>query len=233
LKCVRPDGQEWLRSGFGAAAANACAGVIYIQKISANGAYGQKYMYYGKNATDTFGPGWYIGERTADGKNLVTSENDITFEAGEGVIVYCGKTAAQFVVSGGVNLEATTKEIANGYSFGGNCSPVTINLADVKCLRFDGQEWLRSGFGAAAANACAGVIYLQKISASGAYGQKYMYYGKNATDTFGPGWYVGERAADGSNLVTADKNITFEPGEGWILYCGKDAAKVVIPQPIK
>ena len=148
------------------------------------------------------------------------------------MIVYCGKPAAQFNVSGGVNLQGTTTAIATGYSFGGNSTPVTVNLSDIKCTRSDGADWLRTGFGAAAANACAGVIFLRKISANGAYGQEYKYYGKNATDTFGPGWYVGERATDGSNLVTKDKNVTFEPGEGWILYSGKDAAKIALPAPI-
>ena len=128
--------------------------------------------------------------------------------------------------------------IDNGYSFFAvtfdNVNQSGIyKLSDLKCVRTDGQDWLRTGFGAAAANACGGAIYIRKISADGAYGQEYKYYGKNTSDTFGPGWYIGDRAADGSNLVTVDKNITFEPGEGWILYCGKDAGTVIIPQPIK
>ena len=88
--------------------------------------------------------------------------------------------------------------------------------------------WLRTG---AAANACNGAIYIQKIDAEGSYGQEYIYYGKNASDTFGPGWYVGSREADGSNLVTNDA-VTFAPGEGWIMYSGK-AAKLVIPSAVK
>ena len=232
IKCVRVDGGAWTRTGFGTAAANACSGAIYLRKVDASGAYGQKYTYYGKNTADTFGPGWYVGDRMTDGSNLVQGD-DVTLAAGEGVIVYCSKDAgAQFVVSGGVNLKETTVDVGSGFSFGGNCTPVPITLSQIKCLRADGEDWTRTGFGTAAANACSGAIYLRKISADGAYGQKYTYYGKNTADTFGPGWYVGDRKTDGSNLVTADNDIPFEPGEGWILYSSKTAAKIVVPKPI-
>ena len=124
-------------------------------------------------------------------------------------------------------MTAMTGDVVNGYQFGGNCTPVTLNLSDIKCTKPDGTAWLRTG---AAANACNGAIRVQKIGADGAYGQKYIYYGKNASDTFGPGWYVGDREADGSNLVTGDA-VTFAPGEGWIMYSGK-TAKIEIPSGI-
>ena len=210
------------------AAANACNGAIFAQKISVNGAYGQKYIYYGKNASDTFGPGWYEGTREADGSNLVQGD-EVTLAPGEGLIVNSTKSGALFQVSGGVKLEPLNAAIVNGWQFGGNCTPATLNLADIKITKEDGSDWLRTG---AAANACNGAIFLQKISANGAYGQKYIYYGKNASDTFGPGWYVGVREADGSNLVTGD-DVTFAPGEGWILNSTKSAAKIVVPSAIK
>ena len=108
---------------------------------------------------------------------------------------------------------------------------MTVNLSDIGCTKADGTAWLRTG---APANACAGAIRLQKIDAAGSYGQQYIYYGKNTTDTFGPGWYVGARATDGSNLVTGD-SVTFAPGEGWIMYSGKDdgTAKLVIPSAVQ
>ena len=224
IKCTKSDGSAWLRTG---AAANACNGAVYVQKIAANGAYGQKYIYYGKNASDTFGPGWYVGDRATDGSNLVT-EDAVTLDPGEGLIVYSSKTGAKFQVSGGVKLEPMKGDIVTGYSFGGNCTPATLNLSDVEITKADGSPWLRTG---AAANACNGAVYIQKIAANGAYGQKYIYYGKNASDTFGPGWYVGDRATDGSNLVTGDA-VTFAPGEGWIMYSSKTGAKVVIPSAV-
>ena len=225
IVCTKADGSAWLRTG---AAANACNGAVYVQKIDAEGAYGQRYIYYGKNSSDTFGPGWYVGTREADGSNLVKGD-EVTLHAGEGLIVYSSKTGAKFQVAGGVKLEPMTGDIVTGYSFGGNCTPVTLNLADVQITKADGSAWLRTG---AAANACNGAVYIQKIDAEGSYGQRYIYYGKNASDTFGPGWYVGTREADGSNLVAGDA-VTFAPGEGWIMYSSKTGAKVVIPSAVK
>ena len=226
IQCTKPDGSAWLRTG---AAANACNGAIYCRKIAANGAYGQEYIYYGKNTSDTFGPGWYVGAREADGSNLVTGDA-VTLAPGEGLIVYSSKsTGAKFLVAGSVKLTPMTGNVINGYQFGGNCTPSTLNLSDVQCTKPDGSAWLRTG---AAANACNGAIYLRKIAANGAYGQEYIYYGKNTSDTFGPGWYVGAREADGSNLVTGDA-VTFAPGEGWIMYSSKaGGAKIVIPSAI-
>ena len=125
-------------------------------------------------------------------------------------------------------------DVATGYqfftvTFENIANSSKFNLSDIICTKADGSAWLRTG---AAANACNGAIRVQKIDAEGAYGQKYIYYGKNASDTFGPGWYVGDRAADGSNLVTGD-GVTFAPGEGWIMYSSKTGAKVVIPPAIK
>ena len=224
IKCTKTDGSAWLRTG---AAANAYNGAIYARKIDAEGAYGQEYIYYGKNAADTFGPGWYVGTRESDGSNLVTGDA-VTLNPGEGLIVYSSKSAAKFQISGGVKLQELNGDITTGYQFGGNCTPATLNLADIQITKADGSAWLRTG---AAANACNGAIYLRKIDAEGAYGQEYIYYGKNAADTFGPGWYVGTRESDGSNLVAGDA-VTFAPGEGWIMYSSKSSAKIVIPSPV-
>lgn len=229
IKCTKADGSAWLRTG---APANACNGAIYIRKIDAEGAYGQKYIYYGKNASDTVAAGWFEGDRLSDGSNIVSGDA-VTLKPGEGLIVYSGKSdgAAKFLVTGNVRLTAMSCDIGNGYSFGGNCTPSTLKLSDIGCTKADGSEWLRTG---APANACNGAVYIRKIDFEGAYGQKYIYYGKNTSDTFGPGWYVGDRLADGSNLVSGD-SVTFAPGEGWIMYSGKasGAAKLVIPSAIK
>ena len=229
IKVKKADGSDWLRTGK---SANACNGAIYIRKISASGAYGQEYIYYGKNTSDEFGPGWYVGDRLDDGSNLV-SGNSVTLNPGEGLIVYSSKDngAAKFLLSGNVKLSAMTCDIVSGYQFGGNCTPATLNLSTIQVTKADGSAWLRTG---KSANACNGAIYIRKINASGAYGQEYIYYGKNASDEFGPGWYVGDRLDDGSNLVTGDA-VTFAPGEGWIMYSSKDdgAAKIVIPSAVQ
>ena len=227
ILCKKSTGADWLRTG---APANACAGAIEVRKIDAEGSYGQRIKYYGKNAADSFGPGWY--KETYAEANLISDENPLYLKPGEGLIVYTSKAdgAAQFILSGAVKLTAMESTIKNGYQFGGNCTPVTLKLSDVLCQKANGADWLRTG---APANACAGAIELRKIDAEGSYGQRIKYYGKNASDTFGPGWYKETYAE--ANLIGGDNEITFAPGEGWILYTSKsdDAAKLVIPSAIK
>ena len=123
IKCTKDDGSEWLRTGAGT---KACNGAISVRKISTGGIYGTEYKYYGKNATDTFGPGWYEGDRVDDGSNLITKDNDLNLQPGEGLLVYSSKSAAKFVVAGGVRLTSFTGDVANGYAFGGNNTPVQI-----------------------------------------------------------------------------------------------------------
>ena len=227
IKCTKADGTDWLRTGAGS---KACNGVIEMRKIDAEGAYGEKIKYYGRNTTDTFGPGWYVD--TYDETNLISESNPLMLKPGEGLIVYTSKSdsAAKFILSGSVKLDAMDCNIKNGYQFGGNCTPVTLKLSDVQCLKADGSDWLRTGAGS---KACNGVIEIRKVDAEGAYGQKLKFYGKNTTDTFGPGWYKETYAEE--NLVGGENEITFAPGEGWILYTSKsdDAAKLVIPSAVK
>ena len=167
----------------------------------------------------------------AEGKNLVKA-GDVTLNPGEGLMVWSGKNdnAAKFVISGGVKLEPFSGKIKNKYQFGGNCTPVPIDLSKIKCLKPDGSDWLHSG---APANACNGAIYLHKIEQNGAYGKHYVYYGKNASESYGPGWYLETWDAEGKNLVK-EGDVTFAPGEGWLLWSGKndDAALLELPKPI-
>ena len=227
ILCKKANGADWLRTG---APANACTGAIEIRKIDSKGYYGEKIKYFGKNASDTFGPGWY--KETYAEENLISDANPLYMNPGEGLIVYTSKSdaAALFQLSGSVKLTPMDSSIKNGYQFGGNCTPVTIKLSEVLCKKANGDAWLRTG---APANACTGAIELRKIDAKGYYGPKIKYFGKNASDTFGPGWYEETYAEE--NLVGGENEITFAPGEGWILYTSKsdDAAKLVIPAPIK
>ena len=228
LEVLAADGSSLLRTG---AAAKSCNGALYVQKISAEGNFGTKFVYVGRNATDTFGPGWYEGTRDSAGNNLVSGDA-VTFGPGEGMILYTSKAddILKFRMSGGVRLETLGTSVKNGYTFGGNASPVTLNLSDVQVTAADGSALLRTG---AAAKSCNGALYIQKITAEGNFGTKYVYVGRNATDTFGPGWYEGTRDSQGENLIAGD-DVTFDPGEGWILYTSKadDVLKIVLPSPV-
>ena len=205
ISCLQADGSAWKTSG---SATTKSAGAITVRKIDTAGSYGTKYAYYSTKAT----AGWYDGDTLIEG-------NAITFASGEGMIVYCGKTnGAKLQVSGSVRLTAASVVVPSGYSFSGNASPVTINLSAIACKQVDGSEWKTSG---SAATKSAGAITVRKIDAAGSYGTKYAYYSTKAT----AGWY------DGDTLIAGDA-VTFAPGEGFIVYCGKtNGAQIILPAP--
>ena len=206
IACKQYNGAEWLTSGSGK---TKCAGAVTMRKISTTGAYGTKYEYYSTKATI----GWY------DGDTLVTG-NAVKFEPGEGVIVYCGNAnGAVLQVSGSVRLEPAGKFVPNGYSFSGNASPVAIKLSGVACKQYNGTDWLTSGSGK---TKCAGAVTVRKIETNGAYGTKYEYYSTKTTI----GWY------DGDTLIAGDNDVSFDPGEGFIVYCGNaNGAQLILPAP--
>ena len=206
-------GEPW-----GATGASRCLGNITIQKITVDGSYGTAYKYY---STSTNGEldGWQIGSKTAK-----VAKGEVTFAAGEGMIIFCNKsTGAKFQFSGEVELSDTTAVIPNGWAFSGNCTPVAVDLTEIGTLQGTGAAWGTTG-----ASRCLGNITIQKITVDGSYGTAYKYY---STSTNGEldGWQVGSKTAK-----VAKGDVVFEPGEGFIVYCNKTTgAQLVFPKPVK
>lgn len=85
IACLQADGSEWKTTG---SATTKCAGAITIRKINTAGSYGTEYAYYSTKSP----VGWYDGDTLIEG-------DAVTFAAGEGFIVYCGKTnGAQIIL---------------------------------------------------------------------------------------------------------------------------------------
>ena len=224
IDCTQPSGAAWKDSG---SAAQKCTGNVFIRKIDAEGSYGQQYKYYGNTDGAVEKMGWFVGDRASDFSNKVIGESEVTLSPGEGLIVYASK-AAKFRIAGGVRLTATSTDVAIGYQFGGNCTPVALKLSDIGCTQPSGAAWKDTG---SAAQKCTGNIFIRKIDAEGSYGQQYKYYGNTDGAAEKMGWFIGDRASDFSNKVIGANEVTFAPGEGWILYASKEA-KLVIPAPI-
>ena len=205
IACKQANGNEWKTSG---SSTTKSAGNIYVRKIATNGAYGTQYAYWSTKTPI----GWY------DGDTQITGDA-VKFEPGEGMIVYCGNAnGAILQVSGSVRLVAANKLVPNGYSFSGNSSPVTINLSAIGCKQYNGSEWKTSG---SSTTKSAGTIYVRKIGTNGAYGTQYAYWSTKTP----VGWY------DGDTQITADA-VQFEPGEGFIVYCGNaNGAQIILPAP--
>ena len=113
-------------------------------------------------------------------------------------------------------------EIPNGYSFFTatfeNITDTDFNLSEIACKQADGSEWLASGSGT---KKSSGAVSVRKIATNGAYGTQYKYWSTKTP----VGWY------DGDTLIEGD-TVQFEPGEGFIVYCGNsNGAQIILPAP--
>ena len=202
IKCLQTDGSEWKTSGKGA---TKCAGDVSVQKVDTTGRFGTVYSYY-----STLTPvGWYSD-------NGATYAEGISFADGEGMIVQNTHTVgASFQVSGEVNLNPGIV-LANGFSFCGNFTPVTINIQDFACVQIDGSDWKTSGKGA---TKCAGDVSLQKVDSTGRFGTVYSYY-----STLTPaGWYS-------DNGTVYAEGVTFTAGEGFIVQNTHSVGAKLLPK---
>ena len=193
---------------FGESILDWCMGNVMVRKIDAEGAYGTPYSYY--SLTD-YGAGW-----SSDGGDTIIGKNVMKLKAGEGVIIYCdcadledNPQDAKLQVSGEVVL-APRAEYLPGYSFGGNFTPVAIDLTQIIPQRWDADENKWVDFGESLFDWCMGNVMIRKINAEGAYGTPYSFY--SLTD-FGPGW-----STDGGDTIVSANVLKFAPGEGFILY---------------
>lgn len=226
IECYQKDGNPWSDSGT---TSKKSTGNIIVRKISANGAYGTPYKYYGSKEKIEAQMGWFDGDRASDFSNKVTGDS-VTLKSGEGLIFMSEKKDGFLRFSGNVRMTELTESFTNGWSFGGNNTPVPMKLSEIQCFQTDGSVWSDSG---TTAKKCTGNIIIRKISASGAYGTPYKYYGSKDKIEAQMGWFVGDRATDFSNKVTSDNDIIFEPGEGWIFLSEKKNGKLILPKAIK
>ena len=112
--------------------------------------------------------------------------------------------------------------IPKGYSFFTatfeNIIATDFNLSEIACKQADGSEWLTSGSGT---KKSAGAVIVRKVDTAGRYGTEYKYYSTKTP----VGWYAGD-------TLIEDDAVQFEPGEGFIVYCGNaNGAQIILPAP--
>lgn len=215
VKVKKNTGADYNTTGISSLKANG----FTVQKISTAGAYLDEYHYItcvsGTGAVAE--EGWY-----KDGKDLVTEP--IALNHGEGVIIHTTKSDAALLMCGEVDFVCQTS-VPNGWSFSGNSTPVAFNLSDVQVKKNTGDDYNTTGISSLKANG----FTIQKISAAGAYLDEYHYItcvsGTGAVAQ--KGWYK-----NGTELVTSENDLSFEPGEGFIIHTTKSDAMLVLPKPI-
>ena len=208
IQPLHQDGNE-----FGTSGSRRCNGVIVVNKINAEGNYTKAYSYF----TLASKLGWYDDDGVK-----VEGENDVELLNGEALLVNNGykDQPVLFRVAGEVDL-VCLNNIPAGYALYGNSTPSTIKLSEIVMLHQDGEP-----FGTSGSRRCNGVIVINKISAEGNYTDAYSFF----TLASKSGWYK-----DDGTKVEGDNEVTFAPGEAFLINNGyKDQpVKIQLPIPVQ
>ena len=125
--------------------------------------------------------------------------DDMTIPIGTGMFVYSSQPNVSFIVAGEVKLDSFQLNVAAGYTFVGNSSPVAITLGDIVPVNFDGNN---------ADNA-------QIFSPGGSVSTTVTYYD-------GYGW------CDAYTFQVLD-SMVLNPGDAFFVYCSQSNVSFTFP----
>ncbi len=163
----------------------------FMQKMNADGSWGQTY-YYLKEDGGADVPGWfkdgYAGEAVTDDDVLLPGEALIvTAEVGFG-LQYAGQVAT-------AEIPVTIPDA--GFALAGNGTPVTVKISSIQIEGVDNIGGV-------------GGEFIQKMNADGSWGQTY-YYLKEDGGADVPGWfkdgYAGEAVTDDDALLPGESLV--------------------------
>lgn len=156
---------------------------------------------------------WFSDEQTGEGKDGWFDMDawafyDVDIENGQGFYIYTKKMGVKIQSSGAVKLEPYSKTLKMGYNIVGNCSPVAINIQDVKLVdaKGDGTESIIS------------------IDSEGMTQGQFSWFSDEQTGEGKDGWFDMD-AWDFYDFEIA-------AGEGLYVYAKKDGVKLTIPSAI-
>ncbi len=153
------------------------AGSDFIQKINADGTWGDLYYYYTMAGSGWLEDGWYL----SDGATPV-SDTDI-INVGEAFMVTSAGDIS-FTFAGAVMNTNPVIDVPAGFSMVGNPTPITVKISQIAVEGADG----------------AGSDFIQKINADGTWGDLYYYYTMAGSGWLEDGWYL----SDGATPVSDD-----------------------------
>ena len=169
------------------------AGSDVIQKINADGSWGDMYYYYTLDGSGWLEDGWYL----SDGATPVSDEDVIRL--GEAFMV-TSSAGFTFTFAGQVTDTNPEIDIPAGFSMVGNPTPVTVKISQIVVTGADG----------------AGSDVIQKINADGTWGDMYYYYTLDGSGWLDDGWYLSDGATPVSDtdVLEAGESIMFTSSSG-------------------
>ena len=169
------------------------AGNDSVQKVNADGSWGDMYYYLTMDGTGWLEDGWYKADQATP------VDDDDFIGIGEALFVSAGSDMT-FTYAGEVLSGKPVVNVATGYSMVGNPTPIQINVSDIKVSGALG----------------AGNDSVQKVNADGSWGDMYYYLTMDGTGWLEDGWYKADQATpvDDSDILTT--------GDGLFISAGSD-----------
>ena len=169
------------------------AGSDSIQKINADGSWGDMYYYYTLDGSGWLEDGWYL----EDGVTPV-SDTDV-IGVGEAFMVTSASDIS-FTFAGEVMNSNPEVDVPAGFSMVGNPTPVTVKISQIGVTGADG----------------AGSDSIQKINADGSWGDMYYYYTLDGSGWLEDGWYLedGATPVSDTDVLEAGESIMFTSSSG-------------------
>ena len=208
---------------------NISNGQLVFQKISSDGAYTERCQWTSRGTMK----GWQTWPK--DGSAAVQLKpGDYVLKKGEGLIISYAKTVGCLLqVAGEVELAdmSTTIPAAASASsprwmFGGNYTPVKIDIRSVQPKQVDGSDWTTAV--SSSKNISTGQLVFQKITSDGAYTDRCQWTSRGSMK----GWQTWPKDGSAAHLL-GENEWTLEPGEGYIISYNKTVpCKLIFPNPI-
>lgn len=169
------------------------AGVDTVQKIGADGSWGDLYYYMTLEGSGWLEDGWYKEDQVTP-----VDDTDVV-GVGEALFVSAG-SAITFTYAGEVISGKPAVGASVGYSMIGNPTPVQIQISSIEVSGAVG----------------AGVDTVQKVNADGSWGDLYYYMTLEGSGWLEDGWYKEDQ------VTPVDEDDVLNVGEGLFVSAGSD-----------
>ena len=169
------------------------AGGDSVQKVNADGSWGDMYYYLTMDGTGWLEDGWYKADQSTP-----VDDSDV-IGVGEALFVSAGSDMT-FTYSGEVLSGKPVVTVGIGYSMVGNPTPIQVKLSEIK---------VAGAFG-------AGGDSVQKVNADGSWGDMYYYLTMDGTGWLEDGWYKADQS------TPVDDSDVLDVGDGVFISSGSD-----------
>ena len=225
------DGSDWTTAV--SSAKNISNGQLVFQKITSTGAYSDRCQWTSRGTMK----GWQTFPKAGSSETAkAIKRGEYVLKKGEGLIIAYAKTVKCLLQLAGeveladmsTTIPAAASASATFWMFGGNFTPVKIDIRDVLPKQGDGSDWTTAV--SSAKNISNGQLVFQKITSTGAYTDRCQWTSRGTMK----GWQTFPKAGSGetAHALAADE-WTLEPGEGYILSYSKTVpCKLIFPTPI-